>query len=96
MARIAATEDAEGIRDEQDLRSEDELKKESTPSEERGLSEKPAESTPTPVLPSRKDMYVATLQEVHDAFDSVNVLRYSQPCHLQGLFILPLNVQCIC
>lgn len=95
MARIAATEDAEGIRDEQDLRSEDELKKESTPSEERGLSEKPAESTPTPVLPSRKDMYVATLQEVHDAFDSVNVLRYSQPCHLQGkcqgLTIIPFN-----
>ncbi len=29
--------------------------------------------------------YIATLQEVHDAFDSVNVLRYSQPCHLQGI-----------
>jgi len=29
-------------------------------------------------------MKVATIQEVHEAFDSVNTLRYSQPTHLQG------------
>ena len=29
--------------------------------------------------------YIPKSQEVHDAFDSVNILRFFQPTHLQGL-----------
>ncbi|KAH9844105.1 beta-lactamase-like protein [Rhodofomes roseus] len=96
-ARIAATEDVEGIRDEQQIGETSEREKStspeasgSTPPEDK--SEKP--STPPPPK-SAKGRYIATLQEVHDAFDSVNVLRYSQPCHLQGkcqgLTVIPFN-----
>ncbi|KAK7695750.1 hypothetical protein QCA50_000387 [Cerrena zonata] len=98
MGRIAATEDVEGVRDEEEVDDEkpseepeteeaqpdggDEMKTDPTPVEERTLNKK-----------VRK--HIATLQEVHDAFDSLNVLRYSQPCHLQGkcqgITIIPFN-----
>ncbi|KAI0700782.1 beta-lactamase-like protein [Cytidiella melzeri] len=42
-----------------------------------------------------KKKYVASVQEVHEAFASITVLRFSQPCHLQekcqGLTIMPFN-----
>lgn len=112
MARISATEDVEGIRDEQDIgdsvqqeesasleatgpadqetvilpdaSGSDEQK--STPPEDGGSvapEDKHAQSTASPSKFTKR-RHVATLPEVHDAFDSVNVLRYSQPCHLQG------------
>lgn len=28
--------------------------------------------------------YIATVNQVHEAYDAVNTLRYSQPTHLQG------------
>jgi cleavage and polyadenylation specificity factor subunit 2 len=40
------------------------------------------DSLPQPHVPKPK--YVATPQEVHDSFDAVNTLRYSQPAHLSG------------
>ncbi|KAH9938343.1 cleavage and polyadenylation specificity factor subunit [Fomitopsis serialis] len=96
MARIAATEDVEGIRDEQQIGDSDERQKSSSP--EAGGSAHPednAEKSTTPPPKAPKGRYIATLHEVHEAFDSVNVLRYSQPCHLQGkcqgLTIIPFN-----
>lgn len=76
MGRIAVTEDVEGIRDEQDVGDAPEA---TEPEEDSMAVEQPATSAP-----SHKGKYVATLQEVHEAFDSINVLRYQQPCHLQG------------
>jgi cleavage and polyadenylation specificity factor subunit 2 len=92
MARIAATEEAEGIRDEEDVGGATE---EVSPGSEADISMKdqdpsnsPQESqpdgSPQPELRSRKGKYVATPQEVHDSFDAVNTLRYSQPAHLSG------------
>ena len=94
MARVAATEDAEGVRDEEAVdpappKFEEEetvnavtnTHQAASESQEHSPAPKPAAST------SNKHKYVATVQQVHDAFDSVNVLRYSQPCHLQGLAI---------
>lgn len=113
MARIAATEDVEGIRDEQEIGNSAEKEKivsledgsptdqemdtspEASGSNERkstspeGNGSASPEDHPdkhtTPSLRSAKRRYIATLSEVHDAFDSINVLRYSQPCHLQGI-----------
>lgn len=101
MARVAATEDVEGIRDEEAVdpevpdaeeeQAEDSVSpdaaangamdiEDTTDAARRSAS--PKASTP----PSGKRKYVATVQQVHEAFDSVNGLRYSQPCHLQGTF----------
>lgn len=90
MAKTAATEDVEAIRDEQPVEDIAPPSEES-PAPEGSVSPSPNNATPpasspTPSPSSRavKHRYVATVQQVHDAFDSVNVLRYSQPCHLQG------------
>ena len=34
--------------------------------------------------PSPSPKYIATVNQVHEAYDAVNTLRYSQPTHLQG------------
>jgi cleavage and polyadenylation specificity factor subunit 2 len=78
MARIAATEDVEGIREEQDVGDEN-LKRE----QETAID---LDQLPRAAERNVKEKYVATVQEVHDSFDSVNTLRYSQPTHLQGTF----------
>lgn len=90
MARIAATEETDGIRDEEDVGSAGE---QAAPSDEGDAHMRdPSNSTqdnqmvedspPQPLVPKVK--YVATPQEVHDSFDAVNTLRYSQPAHLSG------------
>lgn len=100
MARVAATEDVEGVRDEEAVEvkaanTENEQQEDVTMAngDENGVtnSEDAAEvemRSASPLKagtsPSGKHKYVATVQEVHEAFDSVNGLRYSQPCHLQG------------
>jgi len=33
---------------------------------------------------SASQKYIATANQVHEAYDAVNTLRYSQPTHLQG------------
>ncbi|KAL7282245.1 hypothetical protein ACG7TL_003714 [Trametes sanguinea] len=99
MARIAATEDVEGIRDELPVDDQSGSPQEgssASPSREStSPSPAPPSPSPSPLAGNRKRKYVATVHEVHDAFDSVNVLRYSQPCHLQGkcqgLTIIPFN-----
>lgn len=84
MGRIATTEDVEGIRDQEDVdEEEDNNNKEEDNNMEAGDSEGVRS-----VAAKGKGKYVATLQEVHDAFDSVNTLRYSQPTHLQGAFLI--------
>ncbi|GBE80027.1 hypothetical protein SCP_0212290 [Sparassis crispa] len=93
MARIAATEDAEGIRDEQDVGGQDKEQHSASPGTDEPSSDDASGSTSAPRPRSGK--YIPTLQEVHDAFDSVNVLRYSQPYHLQGkcqgITVIPFN-----
>ncbi|KAH8982822.1 beta-lactamase-like protein [Lactarius akahatsu] len=102
MARIAATEEAEGIRDEEDVGSADEQEKAVVGANEEPSGDSPSvsqeghsELSPDPQSHSSKGKYVATPQEVHDSFNAVNTLRYSQPAHLsgrcQGLTITPFN-----
>lgn len=83
VAKIAASEDVEGIRDEEDV-DEEELKTE----HQDGLGIVDETKSPSPMnderSKSKNGKYVATLREVQEAFESVNTLRYSQPTHLQG------------
>ncbi|KAJ6539529.1 beta-lactamase-like protein [Mycena capillaripes] len=92
MGRIATTEDIEGIRDEEDVGDEDEnLGQE----EDTGMDSGVGSPSPPVNRDKLKGKYVATLNEVQEAFDSVNTLRYSQPTRLQGkcqgLTITPFN-----
>jgi cleavage and polyadenylation specificity factor subunit 2 len=82
MGRIATTEDIEGIRDEEDVGDEDE-----NPNQEEDTVMDSGVGSPSPPVnrDKLKGKYVATLNEVQEAFDSVNTLRYSQPTRLQGL-----------
>lgn len=83
MARITTLEDIEGIRDEQDIDDADE---ESTPPNE-DISHEAVDGhdqTNVKTSTSYSAKHVATVQEVHEAYDAVNTLRYSQPTHLQG------------
>ncbi|KAI6047478.1 beta-lactamase-like protein [Pisolithus marmoratus] len=80
MARIVTIEDIEGLRDEQDIDDADQHHAE--PGEQSNLAETQSTSDKDPSPPAGK--FVATVQEVHEAYDSVNTLRYSQPTHLQG------------
>ncbi|KAJ7638939.1 beta-lactamase-like protein [Roridomyces roridus] len=93
MGRIATTEDIEGIRDEEDVGDSDET----PPQDGDDAVMDSGEGTPPPPVnrDKPKGKYVATLNEVQEAFDSVNTLRYSQPTRLQGkcqgLTITPFN-----
>ncbi|OJA09308.1 hypothetical protein AZE42_03126 [Rhizopogon vesiculosus] len=78
-ARIATMEDVEGIRDEQEVDVIEEENNESVVAEETESMERRS-----PILKNEPKKFVATVQEVHEAFDAVNTLRYSQPTHLQG------------
>ena len=90
MARIAATEEADSIRDEEDVGGAEEQAVPSNegdahmrdPSHSTQDNQMEEDSPPQPDVPKLK--YVATPQEVHDSFDAVNTLRYSQPAHLSG------------
>ncbi|KAJ7240326.1 beta-lactamase-like protein [Mycena haematopus] len=79
MGRIATTEDIEGIRNEEDVGDDEDLVPE---------SDDTLMDDGTPTLPINRDKlkgkYVATLNEVQEAFDFVNTLRYRQPTRLQG------------
>ena len=90
MARIAATEEVDGIRDEEDVGGPEEQATPENdgdvpmrdPSDSSQDGQPEENSLPRPHVPKGK--YVATPQEVHDSFDAVNTLRYSQPAHLSG------------
>lgn len=69
IARISALEESECIRAQEEI---------DLPVDAQGMSD--AENNYT--TPSRK--CVASQKEIHEAFDTVNTLRYQQPAHLQG------------
>ena len=90
MARIAATEEVDGIRDEEDVGGPEQ---QATPGDDGDVPMRDPSSSSQdgqreegspPRLHASKGKYVATPQEVHDSFDAVNTLRYSQPAHLSG------------
>ena len=87
MGRIATTEDAEGIRDEEDIGDDIENNQDG----DGDVMDAAGSESPERRPDKSKGKYVATLQEVHEAFDSVNTLRYSQPTHLQGPCSFPLS-----
>ncbi|KAF8917844.1 beta-lactamase-like protein [Mucidula mucida] len=94
VARIAAMEDVDGRRDEEDIG--DEGKVVSEDGEDQAIQvDEAAEAAAAADDTAPKRRYITTAREVHDAFDSVNTLRYSQPTHLQGkcqgLTITPYN-----
>jgi len=91
MGRVAVTEDVEGLRDELDVKG-DPPKKDQHSSGFMDEDSNPEDLDQTAV--NYKGIYVATTKEVHDAFDSVNTLRYSQPTHLQGSPHCPLDFAC--
>ena len=95
-ARIAVTEDVEGLRDEQEMDDSDMGGDSDDPSTSEteinravntGDEAMVEEGAKLPIK-ERKFKFVATIHEVNEAFDSVNTLRYSQPTHLQGTFPL--------
>ena len=85
MGRIAATEDVDGLRDEEDIGDDAER----LAQDEDAMQEDQEGSSPEINAPKQKGRYIATSREVHDAFDSLNTLRYSQPTHLQGAPFFP-------
>ncbi|KXN89602.1 Cleavage factor two protein 2 [Leucoagaricus sp. SymC.cos] len=93
MGKIAAMEDVEGLRDEQDIGDEpipETVHEEMRPEENDEVSQ---EALAKPRVKSGR--YISTLVEVQDAFEYLNTLRYSQPTHLQGkcqgITITPFN-----
>jgi cleavage and polyadenylation specificity factor subunit 2 len=94
-ARIAVTEDVEGLRDEQEMDDSDMGEDLSAPGAETNQTantgDEPMEDEgqTKPPAKERKPKFVATIHEVNEAFDSINTLRYSQPTHLQGAFPFP-------
>lgn len=76
MARIASIEEAESIRSQEHINAPDSDVK------QQGSVEKSPDSAVSGA--SRK--YIATLDEIREAYDAVNTLRFSQPTHLQGVF----------
>ena len=99
MARIALTEDVEGLRDEQEMDDSDlgggvndlsTPEPEQTQAADAGDEHMPGQET-VPPTKEQKRKFVATIHEVNEAFDSINTLRYSQPTHLQGTSPLPLH-----
>ncbi|KAH8830368.1 beta-lactamase-like protein [Flagelloscypha sp. PMI_526] len=90
MGRIATTENIESLREEEDIGDDPAV--EQNPEQ---LDFQTDDATDTKPTVTRREKYIATLLEVHDAFDSINTLRYSQPIHLsgkcQGLTITPFN-----
>jgi cleavage and polyadenylation specificity factor subunit 2 len=81
MGRIATTENIESLREEEDIGDDPAV--EQNPEQ---LDFQTDDATDTKPTVTRREKYIATLLEVHDAFDSINTLRYSQPIHLSGTF----------
>ena len=73
MARMAAVEEAECVRTQEDPDAN---------GEQDNGTEVPEDSRVA--LKATRRKFVVNPQEAIDAFDTVNTLRYSQPAHLQG------------
>ena len=92
MARIAVSEEADSIRDEQDVGLDpQETNSPEQTNEDAGeeYQDETGSSASSPEVVSRDKhrKYIATLQEIQDAFDGINTLRYSQPTHLAGTWL---------
>lgn len=84
MARIAVTEDVEGVRDEQEVDDYENGDVDSTNNSDVRDSDDDMAEDHKPAMKHSRRRYLATTYEIHEAFDSINVLRYQQPCHLPG------------
>jgi cleavage and polyadenylation specificity factor subunit 2 len=84
MARIAVTEDVEGVRDEQEVEDYENGDEDPSTNSDRRNSDDGMAEDHKPGLKRSRRRYLATAYEIHEAFDSINVLRYQQPCHLPG------------
>ncbi|KAF8528949.1 beta-lactamase-like protein [Hysterangium stoloniferum] len=76
MARIAAVDHAEALRSEEDIDHGTTVAPAFDDIISTGESEEPKRTT--------GGKCVATVKQIHEAFDSFTTLRYSQPIHLQG------------
>ncbi|KAH8113222.1 cleavage and polyadenylation specificity factor subunit [Phellopilus nigrolimitatus] len=72
MARMAAIEEVESIRSQEDVEYKLEAFKDQSPGESMVVDD------------NSKRKYVASPDDVREAYDAINTLRYSQPTHLQG------------
>jgi cleavage and polyadenylation specificity factor subunit 2 len=77
MARIAVVDHVEALRAEENVDSGVTSKETYTGIPEQDGGDE-AKSN------SKSSKCIATMKQVHDAFDSFTTLRYSQPTHLQG------------
>ena len=76
MARMAVVDHVEALRSEEDVNAG------SMPKDSH--ADIPEHDSGEEVKRSKSDKCIATVKQVHDAFDSFTTLRYSQPTHLQG------------
>lgn len=79
MARIAVLQEATDLRNEENVDAAPTL----VQSSEDAMDESGAQVDPAKNLPC-----IATTDEINDAFQSIITLRYSQPTHLAGMFLL--------
>lgn len=78
MARIAVVDHIDALRSEEDVDAGAVQKQvDADAAEQNGNDEEE-------VRRSTSGKCIATIKQVHDAFDSFTTLRYSQPTHLQG------------
>ncbi|KAI0031665.1 beta-lactamase-like protein [Vararia minispora EC-137] len=100
MARIAAIEETESIRDEADVGPDPDTTPASDAPDDHAMDiDDEEQGKDNSLAPERKDgersKFIPTTFEIQEAFDSINTLRYSQPTHLsgkaQGLTITPFN-----
>ncbi|KAG8218668.1 beta-lactamase-like protein [Butyriboletus roseoflavus] len=52
--------------------------------DEQDIPKEESDPQPSTSRDSASHKYIATVHQVHEAYDAVNTLRYSQPTHLQG------------
>lgn len=72
-ARIAAVEEAETIRGEEDVDYKQDTSEDANADDKMDVDN------------DFRRKFVANLDDIREAYDSINTLRYSQPAHLQGV-----------
>lgn len=72
-ARIAAVEEAETIRGEEDVDYKQDTSEDANADDKMDVDN------------DFRGKFVANLDDIREAYDSINTLRYSQPAHLQGV-----------
>jgi len=87
MGRIAVTEEAEDIRASQDVGENTQA---NTPAPESAQDDTDTASSCNPTKQRRP--FIASATEITTAFENIVTLRYSQPTHLSGPVLIPLNV----